>query len=146
MSRLETMFDDLLSGNGKAFSELLGGYLRDLVSVYDTANKESFYHGFVLGMTALFVSDYIIESNRESGYGCFDLAIIPKDVSKAGVIMKFKVASREADMAAKAKEALQQIEEREYVTEFCQRGIQRVWKYGIAFCGKKILAFQGPMC
>lgn len=146
VSRLETMFDGLLSGNGKAFSELLGGYLRDLVSVYDTANKESFYHGFVLGMTALFVSDYIIESNRESGYGCFDLAIIPKDVSKAGVIMKFKVASREADMAAKAKEALQQIEEREYVTEFCQRGIQRVWKYGIAFCGKKILAFQGPMC
>lgn len=146
VSRLETMFDDLLSGNGKAFSELLGGYLRDLVSVYDTANKESFYHGFVLGMTALFVSDYIIESNRESGYGRFDLAIIPKDVSKAGVIMEFKVASREADMAAKAKEALQQIEEREYVTEFRQRGIQRVWKYGIAFCGKKILAFQGPMC
>ena len=146
VSRLEIMFDDLLSGNGKAFSELLGGYLRDLVSVYDTANKESFYHGFVLGMTALFVSDYIIESNRESGYGRFDLAIIPKDVSKAGVIMKFKVASSEADMAAKAKEALQQIEEREYVTEFRQRGIQRVWKYGIAFCGKKILAFQGPMC
>lgn len=146
VSRLETMFDDLLSGNGNAFSELLGGYLRDMVSVYDTANKESFYHGFVLGMTALFVSDYIIESNRESGYGRFDLAIIPKDVSKAGVIMEFKVASREADMAAKAKEALQQIEEREYVTEFRQRGIQRVWKYGIAFCGKKILAFQGPMC
>lgn len=146
VSRLETMFDDLLSGNGKALSELLGGYLRDLVSVYDTANKESFYHGFVLGMTALFVSDYIIESNRESGYGCFDLAIIPKDVSKAGVIMEFKVAASEADMAAKAKEALQQIEEREYVTEFRQRGIQRVWKYGIAFCGKKILAFQGPMC
>lgn len=146
VSRLETMCDDLLSGNGKAFSELLGGYLRDLVSVYDTANKESFYHGFVLGMTALFVSDYIIESNRESGYGRFDLAIIPKDVSKAGVIMEFKVAASEADMAAKAKEALQQIEEREYVTEFRQRGIQRVWKYGIAFCGKKILAFQGPMC
>ena len=49
-------------------------------------------------------------------------------------------------MAAQANQALQQIEEREYVTEFCQRGIQCVWKYGIAFCGKKILAFQGPMC
>ena len=46
-------------------------------------------------------------------------------------------------MAAKAKEALQQIEEREYVTEFRQRGIQRVWKYGIAFCGKKSLHFKG---
>ena len=101
----------------------------------------------MLGMTALFLGkDYTVESNRESGYGRFDLAIIPKDVAKAGVIMEFKVASSEADMAAKAKEALQQIEEREYVTEFRQRGIQRVWKYGIAFCGKKILAFQGPMC
>lgn len=147
VSRLETMFDDLLSGRGKAFSELLAGYLRDLVSVYDTANKESFYHGFVLGMTALFLGkDYTVESNRESGYGRFDLAIIPKDVKKAGVIMEFKVASREADMEAKAREALQQIEEREYVTAFRQRGIQQVWKYGIAFCGKKILAFQGPMC
>lgn len=81
----------------------------------------------MLGMTALFMGkDYRVESNRESGYGRFDLAIIPKDVAKAGVIMEFKVASSEADMAAKAKEALQQIEEREYVTEFRQRGIQRV--------------------
>ena len=143
MSRLETMFDELLSGKGQAFSELLGGYLRDLVSVYDTAHKESFYHGFVLGMTALFASDYIIESNRESGYGRFDLAIIPKDVEKDGVIMEFKVADSEADMADKAKEALQQIEEREYVTEFRRRGIQTVWKYGIAFCGKKVEVVRG---
>lgn len=143
VSRLETMFDELLSGKGQAFSELLGGYLRDLVSVYDTAHKESFYHGFVLGMTALFASDYIIESNRESGYGRFDLAIIPKDVEKAGVIMEFKVADSEADMTDKAKEALQQIEEREYVTEFRRRGIQTVWKYGIAFCGKKVEVVRG---
>ena len=96
-------------------------------------------------MTALFVSDYIIESNRESGYGRFDLAIIPKDIAKAGVIMEFKVASREADMAEKAKEALQQIEEREYVTEFRKLGIQRVWKYGIAFCGKKVEVVRSSM-
>ena len=147
VSRLYIMMGHLLQGQADIFSEELQQFILQLVSVYDAANKESFYHGFMLGMTALFLGkDYTVESNRESGYGRFDLAIIPKDVSKAGVIMEFKVASREADMAAKAKEALQQIEEREYVTEFRQRGIQRVWKYGIAFCGKKILAFQGPMC
>lgn len=138
VSRLETMFDELLSGKGQAFSELLGGYLRDLVSMYDTAHKESFYHGFVLGMTALFASDYIIESNRESGYGRFDLAIIPKDVEKAGVIMEFKVAASENELEEKSQEALQQIEDREYVAEFQKRGVKEIWKYGIAFCGKKI--------
>ena len=66
VSRLETMFDDLLSGNGKAFSELLGGYLRDLVSVYDTANKESFYHGFVLADGVMYP---IILSNRTGKAG-----------------------------------------------------------------------------
>ncbi len=138
VSRLETMFDELLSGKGQAFSELLGGYLRDLVSVYDTAHKESFYHGFVLGMTALFASDYIIESNRESGYGRFDLAIIPKDVEKTGVIMEFKIAASENELEEKAREALLQIEDREYVAEFQKRGVKEIWKYGIAFCGKKI--------
>lgn len=57
--------------------------------------------------------------------------------------MEFKVAASEADMADKAKEALQQIEEREYVTEFRRRGIQMVWKYGIAFCGKKVEVVRG---
>ena len=94
-------------------------------------------------MTALFASDYIIESNRESGYGRFDLAIIPKDVEKTGVIMEFKVAASEADMSDKAKEVLQQIEEREYMTEFRRRGIRTVWKYGIAFCGKKVEVVRG---
>ncbi|WP_302173788.1 PD-(D/E)XK nuclease domain-containing protein [Megasphaera elsdenii] len=81
--------------------------------------------------------------NRESGYGRFDLAIIPREIEKAGVIMEFKVADSEADMTDKAKEALQQIEEREYVTEFRRRGIQTVWKYGIAFCGKKVEVVRG---
>ena len=147
VSRLYIMMGHLLHGQADIFSEELQQFILQLVSVYDAANKESFYHGFMLGMTALFLGkDYTVESNRESGYGRFDLAIIPRDVAKAGVIMEFKVAASEADMAAKAKEALQQIEEREYVTEFRQRGIHQVWKYGIAFCGKKILAFQGPMC
>lgn len=89
-------------------------------------------------MTALFASDYIIESNRESGYGRFDLAIIPKDVEKAGVIMEFKVAASENELEEKSQEALQQIEDREYVAEFQKCGVKEIWKYGIAFCGKKI--------
>ena len=91
-------------------------------------------------MTALFLGkDYAVESNRESGYGRFDLAIFPKEANRVGVIMEFKVAASEGEMEDKAKEALQQIEDREYITEFQKRGIKEVWKYGIAFCGKKIV-------
>lgn len=128
----------LLHGDANAFQEQLQQMLLQLVSVYDAANKESFYHGLMLGLTALLASDYEIESNRESGYGRFDLALFPKDKTKAGVILEFKVADSEAELETKAQEALQQIADREYQTEFSKRDMSVVWQYGISFCGKKI--------
>ena len=86
-------------------SDDLQRYIAQFVSAYDAANKESFYHGLLLGLTALVLNDYTVESNRESGYGRFDLAIFPKEVDKAGVIMEFKVAADENEMEEKAKEA-----------------------------------------
>lgn len=114
-----------------------------LVSSHDTANKESFYHGLLLGMTALFLNDYIIESNRESGYGRFDLAIFPKVPGKSGVLMEFKAAGQDTQLKAKAEEALRQIENQQYCTEFEKRGIRHIWRYGIAFCGKKLMLLKG---
>ena len=137
-SRLIFMMRDLMAGRVKEFSKTLERYIGYLVSSYDVANKESFYHGFLLGMTALFVPNYTVESNRESGYGRFDLAIFPKDKANAGVLMEFKVAETEAHLGKKAEEALEQIEKRQYNTEFSKRGVKVVWKYGIAFCGKQI--------
>ena len=137
-SSLLLMMEDLVAGHVVPFSKTLERYIAYLVSSYDAANKESFYHGFLLGMTALFVPEYIVESNRESGYGRFDIAIFPKDPSKAGVLMEFKAADSEAQLEDKAEEALRQIEEKQYGTEFAKRGISKVWKYGIAFCGKQV--------
>ncbi|MBR3624547.1 MAG: AAA family ATPase [Selenomonadaceae bacterium] len=127
----------LLSGDVESFSEELNDYLFALVSYYDTANKESFYHGFVLGLMALLSRKYKILSNRESGYGRFDVAIFPDDKNKNGVIMEFKVAKNESELSQTAKNALSQIDNMEYVSEFKSKGIVHVWKYGIAFCGKK---------
>lgn len=133
------LFDLLFSGRSEDFAYQLQQILLRFVSTYDTANKESFYHGFMLGMAALFLGkEYVVESNRESGYGRFDLAIFPKDTSKAGVIMEFKAVDTEELLKQKAEEALQQIEERQYNTEFSKQGIATVWKYGIAFYGKKV--------
>lgn len=140
----DNLFMFLFRGDGEQFSWQLQRILRQFVSTYDTANKESFYHGFMLGMTALFLgSTYTVESNRESGYGRFDLAIFPKESAQAGVIMEFKAASDEARLEEKAEEALKQIETRAYRTEFTKRGITKIWKYGIAFCGKKVCVMQG---
>ena len=137
-SSLLLMMENLVAGHVVPFSKTLERYIAYLVSSYDAANKESFYHGFLLGMTALFVPEYVVESNRESGYGRFDIAIFPKDTSKSGVLMEFKAADSETQMEDKTDEALRQIEEKQYGTEFEKRGISTVWKYGIAFCGKQV--------
>ncbi|WP_198947469.1 AAA family ATPase [Megasphaera sp. ASD88] len=133
------LFDLLFTGQSEDFAYQLQKILLRFASTYDTANKESFYHGFMLGMSALFLGkDYMVESNRESGYGRFDIAIFPKDETKAGVLMEFKAADKDSELEKTSKEALAQIEERQYDVEFSKRGIGKVWKYGIAFCGKHV--------
>ena len=87
----DDLFDYLFRGDVERFTQSLQHILRQVISTYDAANKESFYHGFMLGMTALFLgSDYTVESNRESGYGRFDLAIFPHDIRKRGVVLAYK--------------------------------------------------------
>lgn len=93
----------------------------------------------MLGMAVLLLGkEYTVESNRKSGYGCFDLAIFPTDVLKTGILMDFKAAISESELEDEAEEALWQTKEPQYGTEFAKRGISKVWKYGIAFCGKQV--------
>ena len=140
----EDLFDSLLAGKTESFALTLQHIVKQFVSTYDTAQPESFYHGFMLGMTALFLTkNYTVESNRESGYGRFDVAIFPRDVTKAGVILEFKIAKSEKELEAKANEALQQIREKSYITAFEKRQIARVWTYGIAFYGKHVTVVSG---
>lgn len=135
----DTLFDALFSGQERDFEDRLQQILLRFASTYDTANKESFYHGFMLGISALFLDkQYIVESNRESGYGRFDIAIFPKDTQKAGVILEFKAADRTESLEEKAGEALRQIQDKQYEAEFAKRDIASLWKYGVAFCGKQV--------
>ena len=138
VSRLGRMLDAMVSGHGDIFESVLSGIVRNNVSYHDAANGESFYHGMMLGFCVLLKDTHIVQSNRESGYGRFDLALIPTDRRYYGVILEFKRAADEAQLEEKALEALAQIEELSYIAEFEQRQIEKVWKYGIAFCGKKV--------
>ena len=127
----------LLSGQTADFAEDLENFMQLMASYYDTANRESFYHGLMLGLLTILIPRYEIISNRESGYGRFDVALLPKNDNKVGVIMEFKVAEKEDDLPQMAEIALHQIETRDYLAEFRKRNISKVWQYGIAFCGKK---------
>jgi hypothetical protein len=129
----------LLTGNAADFEAELSGFLCAMASFYDTGAKESFYHGLVLGLLAALMPRYEVLSNRESGYGRFDIAVFPTRGQSVGALLEFKVAEREADMPERAKEALAQIQENAYLAEFESRGVQEVWQYGIAFWGKKCL-------
>ncbi len=134
---LYQLLDSLLMGNVEDFAEALSNYLRLLASFYDTAARESFYHGLVLGLLATLMPRFEVVSNRESGYGRFDVAIFPGKNQTAGALLEFKVAESEAEMPARAQEALAQIEANQYAAEFERRGVKDFWQYGIAFWGKK---------
>ncbi|WP_051650080.1 PD-(D/E)XK nuclease domain-containing protein [Selenomonas sp. AB3002] len=120
-------------------------YLKQIASFHDTAEKESFYHGFVLGIMAWLMPKYRVVSNRESGYGRFDLGIFPREAGIPGIVMEFKVADSEEALAETAKQALAQIEEKDYLAEFRVQGVEDVWRYGVAFCGKKIRLLAGEV-
>ena len=88
--------------------------------------------------------DYILKSNRESGFGRYDVVLEPKDISCNAVIIEFKVFSPrtgEKSLEDTAANALAQIEEKKYDTDLLQRGIpaERIFKYGFAFKGEECL-------
>ena len=107
------------------------------------SEPERFYHGFVLGLMADLSKDYIITSNRESGFGRYDVMIEPKDKSNKAVIMEFKVYNprREASLEETVEAAHNQIEEKQYESVLLDKGFskERIYKYGFAFEGKKVL-------
>jgi hypothetical protein len=112
------------------------------------AEPERFYHGFVLGLMAEKMRDYMLRSNRESGYGRYDIMMEPRDLSGPAVIMEFKVqnqAAGETTLEDTAANALKQIEEKKYDTELISRGIpaEQILKYGLAFRGKDCLIRKG---
>ena len=118
--------------------ELVGLILNQLMlkSISYFENVENFYHGFVLGLLVDMGEKYIVESNRESGYGRYDMKIEKKDGS-IGIILEFKTVKEEEKMEEMAEKALEQIDRNEYYLDMKERGITNILKYGIAFNNKK---------
>ncbi len=134
-----------------AMNEYMNQMSLELFSSFDTgkraskkAQPERFYHGFVLGLMVDLQREYIVTSNRESGFGRYDVIIEPKHPEKnPAMILEFKVfnTKREASLEETAKAALAQIEEKQYDAALLAKGIpaDRIYKYGFAFEGKTVL-------
>ena len=137
-SILRDMMQAMLEGDTDIFESCLRQILRGMVSFYDVAHPESFYHGMMLGMTVWLDKKFTIQSNRESGYGRFDLALFPKTKDLPGVLMEFKSAKSEEDLQREAEKAQQQMLERGYSASMKDAGVERIWCYGIAFFGKQV--------
>ena len=144
----------MLQGDPDTMEEYLGDMMLTCMSSFDggmtTSEKvpESFYHGLVLGLLVEQTGQYEIRSNRESGYGRYDVMMIPRGDDLPAVILEFKLFSvkrGEKSLEDTATNALKQIEEKKYDTELTNRGIpaERILKYGLAFRGKDCLIRKG---
>ena len=130
----------IFTKDAKKLQTILNKFMLESISSLDGAN-EGFYHGMMLGLCAVLSSRYQVRSNRESGIGRFDVMLIPRVKAMPGFIYEFKYTKDEkADLNALADEALRQIEDKKYDTEFLASGISNIVKIGIAFQGKKAVA------
>ncbi|MCK4609052.1 MAG: AAA family ATPase, partial [Gammaproteobacteria bacterium] len=131
---------NLVEGKIEEFKAIFQQVLLETISYFDTTkmHPEKFYHGLVLGMVVSLSNTHIIKSNHESGFGRYDVMIIPKDKSKLGLIIEFKTANKEDNLENAAKTAMKQIEERQYETELKQHGINNILKLAMAFKGKEV--------
>ena len=140
----------LLVGDKKAMNAYMNRVALNTFSYFDTGKRpsgeepERFYHGFVLGLIVDLQNRYVITSNRESGFGRYDVMLEPRDPqTDDAIILEFKVYDPDGEETLKdtVEEALGQIERKQYAAQLVSRGIpgENIRSYGFAFQGKHVL-------
>ena len=140
----------LLAGDKKSMNAYMNRVALNTFSYFDTGKRpsgeepERFYHGFVLGLIVDLQNRYVITSNRESGFGRYDVMLEPRYPEKDdAIILEFKIQDTEEEKTLQdtVQKALAQIERKQYAARLGDLGIpkERIRSYGFAFCGKKVL-------
>ena len=128
-----TFINELINGNVINAIDYLSDVLENSISYYD--NYESFYHGFMIGF--LKADGYEVKSNRESGKGRFDIALIPARKTKTCIVIECKHSFHEDDLIEDSQKAAKQIETNDYLKSFESKGYRQVLGYGISFYKKQ---------
>ncbi len=140
-SCLTDMLQSLETGEMALFERLLRKIVTQVMSYHDFSGApEKVYHALTLGILVWLSGKYDIRSNRESGYGRYDVMLKPKDVSKPGVVIEFKLVDGAADDAHEAvlEDALKQIRKRGYAAELSAAGVENIIEMAVAFRGKEL--------
>jgi len=129
----------LENGDIKKFEKTLGEIMINMLSHFDLDKEmEKIYQVFMIGLVGFLMGKYEIISNDESGYGRYDLAMIPIKSNEKAYLMEFKISKTKKGMEEKAEKALKQIDEKKYDTKLKARGIKNILKIGVAFYGKEV--------
>ena len=132
------MLNALLKKDIINFENNLQKILELSFSYYDIETEEKFYHNFILGMVLSLSDKYYVKSNRESGYGRYDILLEPINKKETAFILEFKVGKNENELEKKLEEALKQIEDRKYDVELKNKNIFDIFKVAFVFYGKKV--------
>ena len=129
----------LEGGDIKKFEKTLGEIMINMLSHFDLDKEmEKIYQVFMIGLVGFLMGKYEIISNDESGYGRYDLAMIPIKSNEKAYLMEFKISKTKKGMEESAEKALKQIDEKKYDTKLKARGIKNILKIGVAFYGKEV--------
>ena len=129
----------LENGDIKKFEKTLGEIMINMLSHFDLDKEmEKIYQVFMIGLVGFLMGKYEIISNDESGYGRYDLAMIPIKSNEKAYLMEFKISKTKNGMEERAQKALKQIDEKKYDTRLKARGIKNILKIGVAFYGKEV--------
>jgi len=146
--KLEIMLKAFIEGDVELFEKMLKMLVLAVFSYHDFGNEpEKVYHALVAGLLIWISNTHEIKSNRESGYGRYDIMIIPKDPTKTGYVIEFKSVDPDENETVETatEEALKQIEEKKYETELVERGIKNIKKLAIAFSGKEVFVKEASL-
>jgi len=139
LRQLEHLLSALKQGDIQLFEQKLKSICLEIMSFHNFAGKpENVYHALVLGMLVWLADEYEIRSNRESGYGRYDIMLRPKDKNRQGIIIEFKLVDCDDNADKILNAALEQIDEKEYTSELTATGICDILKIAIGFTGKAV--------
>lgn len=139
LTQLEQMLQALQHGQVTTFEHTLRRVVTEIMSYHDLSGEaEKVYQALVLGMLVWLSGSYEIRTNRESGFGRYDMMFKPKTPEKKGIILEFKQVYENEKPETVLKRALQQIEEQHYRTELEAAGVHEVVQIAVAFRGKEV--------